>query len=112
MTMADDVKIQIEEEHPVSVVETTVPTGKDPRQGEDHTSPNDADRCSCATQLLCLYEDFTHILPHSISKLFTAIAASSSSSVETETAAEETERPASGTPATQGQVRRMHTWYP
>jgi len=69
-TMADDVKIQIEEEHPVSVVETTVPVGKDPRQ------------------------------------------ASSSSSVETETAAEETERPASGTPATQGQVRRMHTWYP
>ncbi|XP_039843779.1 uncharacterized protein LOC120703692 isoform X1 [Panicum virgatum] len=61
MTMADDVKIPIEEEHPVSVVETTVPTGKDPRQ------------------------------------------ASSSSSVETETAAEETERPASGTPATKGQ---------
>jgi len=60
--MADDVKIQIEEEHPVSVVETTVPVGKDPRQ------------------------------------------ASSSSSVETETAAEETERPASGTPATQGQM--------
>jgi len=70
MTMADDVKIQIEEEHPVSVVETTVPTGKDPRQ------------------------------------------ASSSSSVETETAAEETERPASGTPTTKGQVRRLNTWYP
>jgi hypothetical protein len=29
-TMADEVKIQIKEEHPVSVVETTVPTDKDP----------------------------------------------------------------------------------
>ena len=38
VVMADDVKIQIEEEHPVSVIETTVPAGKDPRQGEDHTS--------------------------------------------------------------------------
>ncbi|PAN23570.1 hypothetical protein PAHAL_4G102200 [Panicum hallii] len=59
--MADEVKIQIKEEHPVSVVETTVPTDKDPRQ------------------------------------------ASSSSSVEPERAAEETERPASGAPATQDQ---------
>jgi hypothetical protein len=64
--MADEVKIQIKEEHPVSVVETTVPTDKDPRQ------------------------------------------ASSSSSVEPERAAEETERPASGAPATQDQqVRRI-----